>query len=83
MYKKILVPLDGSKRAEMILPHVEDLAGIYQAEIILLNSIEHFFSANGEGIFVEFSIDDFNREQYEAHFYLNKIAVNFAGKNIK
>lgn len=26
MYKKILVPLDGSKRAEMILPHVEDLA---------------------------------------------------------
>jgi len=26
MYKKILVPLDGSKRAEIILPHVEELA---------------------------------------------------------
>jgi nucleotide-binding universal stress UspA family protein len=26
MYKKILVPLDGSKRAEAILPHVKDLA---------------------------------------------------------
>jgi nucleotide-binding universal stress UspA family protein len=55
MYKKILVPLDGSIRAEMILPHAEDLAGRYQAEVILLNSIEHYFSANGEGIFIEFS----------------------------
>ena len=26
MYHKILVPLDGSKRAEKILPHVEELA---------------------------------------------------------
>jgi nucleotide-binding universal stress UspA family protein len=26
MYHKILVPLDGSKRAERILPHVEELA---------------------------------------------------------
>jgi nucleotide-binding universal stress UspA family protein len=26
MYKTILVPLDGSKRAEAILPHVEELA---------------------------------------------------------
>ena len=24
MYKTILVPLDGSKRAEAILPHVEE-----------------------------------------------------------
>jgi nucleotide-binding universal stress UspA family protein len=29
MYNTILVPLDGSKRAEAILPHVEDLAGRY------------------------------------------------------
>jgi nucleotide-binding universal stress UspA family protein len=83
MYEKILVPLDGSKRAEMILPHVEDMASRYQAEVILLNSIEHFFSPNGEGIFIEFSIDDFNREQYEAYFYLRKIAEDFAGKKIK
>ena len=25
MYKKVLVPLDGSKRAESILPHVQAL----------------------------------------------------------
>jgi nucleotide-binding universal stress UspA family protein len=36
MYKKILVPLDGSKRAESILPHVEGLARCLDAEVILL-----------------------------------------------
>ncbi len=37
MYKKILVPLDGSKLAECVLPHVEELAqsGVVK-EIVLL-----------------------------------------------
>lgn len=36
MYKKILVPLDGSQRAEAILPHVENLAYCTGAQLILL-----------------------------------------------
>ena len=36
MYKKILVPLDGSMRAEAILPHVESLALRLKASVILL-----------------------------------------------
>jgi nucleotide-binding universal stress UspA family protein len=36
MYKKILVPLDGSKRAESIIPQVEELANCLDAEVILL-----------------------------------------------
>jgi nucleotide-binding universal stress UspA family protein len=36
MYKKILVPLDGSLRAEAILPHVESLALRLKADISLL-----------------------------------------------
>ena len=41
MYKKILVPLDGSKLAECVLPHVEKLAesGVAK-EIILLRVCE-------------------------------------------
>jgi hypothetical protein len=31
MYNKILVPLDGSARAEDILPHVMELASKYQS----------------------------------------------------
>ncbi len=36
MYQTILVPLDGSKRAEAILPHVEEMAVRYGAKVILL-----------------------------------------------
>lgn len=36
MYRKILVPLDGSARAEAILPHVENMATRYEAGVILL-----------------------------------------------
>lgn len=40
MYKTLLAPLDGSKRAEKILPHVEDLAMRFEAGIILLRVVE-------------------------------------------
>ena len=36
MYRKILVPLDGSPRSETILPHVEILAMNLRSRIILL-----------------------------------------------
>jgi len=36
MYKKILVPLDGSKVAEGVLPHAKSLAYSEGAELILL-----------------------------------------------
>ncbi|MBI5945913.1 MAG: universal stress protein [Chloroflexi bacterium] len=37
MYKKILVPLDGSQLAEAVLPHVQALANSEGAEIVLLS----------------------------------------------
>jgi len=40
MYKTILVPLDGSKRAEAILPHVENLALSLNAKVILFKVAE-------------------------------------------
>jgi len=36
MYASILVPLDGSQRAEKILPHVAEMAKRCGAEVILL-----------------------------------------------
>ena len=36
MYRKILVPLDGSDLAEAVLPHVEMLAKADGGEVILL-----------------------------------------------
>lgn len=40
MYKTILVPLDGSHRAETILAHAEALAKAFGAKIVLLQVIE-------------------------------------------
>lgn len=39
MYKKILVPLDGSARAEKILSHVEGIALQNQATVILIQVV--------------------------------------------
>ena len=40
MYKTILVPLDGSKRAESILSHVETLARSFKGTVIFFVDIE-------------------------------------------
>lgn len=36
MVRSILIPMDGSQRAEMVLPPAEDLAHRYNAELILV-----------------------------------------------
>jgi nucleotide-binding universal stress UspA family protein len=40
MYDTILVPLDGSKRAETIINHVTELAQKFNSKLILLTVIE-------------------------------------------
>ncbi|ACZ62200.1 MULTISPECIES: universal stress protein [Dehalococcoides] len=41
MYKKILVPLDGSKVAEGVLPHAKALAFSEGSQILLLNVVSN------------------------------------------
>lgn len=41
MYKKILVPLDGSELSEAILPHVSKLAKSMGAHVVLLRVVPH------------------------------------------
>jgi len=38
MFKKILVPMDGPAWEAKVLPHVEDLAKAFQAEVTLFNT---------------------------------------------
>ena len=40
MYNTILVPLDGSKRAEALLPQVEELAQQCNAKVLLVQVLE-------------------------------------------
>ncbi len=41
MYKKILVPLDGSAFSEVVLPHVEDIAARMEAEVVLVRVVQY------------------------------------------
>jgi nucleotide-binding universal stress UspA family protein len=40
MYEKILIPLDGSELAEIVLPFAEELAGALDSEVILIHVSE-------------------------------------------
>lgn len=50
MYKRILVPLDGSKLAEGVLPEVRDLANALNAEVVLMRVTPSAESLLGHGL---------------------------------
>jgi nucleotide-binding universal stress UspA family protein len=89
MYQTILVPLDGSVRAEHILPHVENLAIQYKSKVILLQVMEplqiaspsmHMTSALTDTI--KESLKDFNRRYEENNAYLSGRHGEFREKGI-
>jgi nucleotide-binding universal stress UspA family protein len=89
MYNKILVPLDGSKLAESVLPHVERLAACSPgAEVMLVSVTERVsgFTAvddpnqpSGEQLIPE----AVGKEERQARKYLDRIAKPLADKGIK
>jgi len=83
MYKKILVPLDGSKRAESILPYVEDLAHCFGSQVILLHVVEPCFSSLGPHS-TQLDFDNKLNEQrvLEARKYLAGLQGEFREKKI-
>ena len=89
MYQTILVPLDGSARAEHILPHVENLAIQYKSKVIFLQVMEplqivnpslHVTSALTDTI--KESLKDFNRRYEEINTYLSGCLGEFREKGI-
>ena len=83
MYRKILVPLDGSKRAEKILPHVEELARRYKAKVIFLQVIENKVVPTPEGAFISLTDQDFEQAIKQAETHLAGIKGEFREKNIE
>ena len=81
MYHKILVPLDGSKRAERILPHVEELARRYKAKVIFLQVVESKAISTPEAAFI-LSDQEFDQAKKRAETHLSGIQGEFREKNI-
>lgn len=67
MYKKILVPLDGSQLAECVLPHVEAVAKASQVqEVVFVRVIEPFRQPGGDYIISEKEIARIDAEHKAA-----------------
>ena len=57
MFKKILVPLDGSELAERVIPYVGRLARSSHAQVVLLNAIHPpFFHTADARVVLSFTI---------------------------
>ncbi len=90
MYKKILVPLDGSELAECVLPHVESIAkgcGVETVTFVRVAEPIHMPYAGDEGYSI--SAKELERMESEsraaAKNYLNQLMnrVKYDGINIQ
>ena len=82
MYEKILVPLDGSKRAEMIRPHVRELASRFQATVILIKVVEYIYADGIGETYTRISEKDFNAKLKRNELYLDGVASKLRNKGI-
>ena len=82
MYDTILVPLDGSRRAEAILPHVEGVARSMGAKVLLLTAVEHKVFVDAEGIRSQIDEGDYERRTKEANAYLENLETGIRAKDI-
>ncbi len=92
MYKRILVPLDGSKRAERILTHMQELAAKEHATVIFLYVIEPAALTFSPGISMMVAPPPQELENYwktlraaetDGEKYLKKQTAALAKKKIK
>jgi len=89
MYKKILVPLDGSKLAECALPYAEALAkGCDTEEVILVSVTERFqgyraFEDPSHPLGQRLAPEAVGKKETQAQKYLDRIAKAMEAKGIK
>ncbi len=98
MYEKIVVPLDGSKLAESILPHIEKLAkGLDTGEVILVSVTERLAGTTGVKPRISLTYPEeglshpepmtqipvtLGKKQRQAESYLNRIAGRLSKKRV-
>lgn len=77
MFKKILVPLDGSALAEAVMPEVTELATSQGAEVVLLRVALAHTPPGADQIEAQvYAVE-------EAERYLAEVESRFAGRGIK
>jgi nucleotide-binding universal stress UspA family protein len=89
MYKKILVPLDGSKLAECAIPYAEALAKGCDTEKLILVSVTErvqgyrVFEEPSQPLGQRLAPEAFGKKEKQAQKYLGRIAKAMEAKGIK
>jgi nucleotide-binding universal stress UspA family protein len=81
MYKKILVPLDGSELAKKALDHAEKLAETFDSEIILFQVVPFMPIYGTPELMPPFIIDEKQKE--EAERYLTNLSEELKKRGFK
>ena len=82
MYKRALVPLDGSPVAETIIPFILEIAGPLDMEVVLLRVVEPIPPVAIEGS-RHIEMEDIELRCTDAEEYLAPIAVELRNKGVK
>lgn len=81
MYKKILVPLDGSERAKKALEEAEMVAKCFDAEIVLLEVVPFLPIYGSPELVTPLIVDEKQKEAAER--YLSNLAQELRGKGLR
>ncbi|MFO7995571.1 MAG: universal stress protein [Dehalococcoidia bacterium] len=89
MFKRILVPLDGSELAEAALPYAEELAKCCDTEEVILVSVTEriqgyrAFEDPSEPLGQQLTPEAVGKKEKQAQRYLSRIAEPMEAKGIK
>ena len=82
MYKRVLVPVDGSEVAEAIVPFVLEIAGPLDLDVTLVRVNQPIAPLAIEGT-RRFEVEDIERRREETLAYLAGIAAELRAKGIR
>jgi nucleotide-binding universal stress UspA family protein len=83
VYKKILVPLDGSERAEAILPHVTQIAACGDTRVFLMQVVEAVTVMPAATVEIQLDVEGFMQRTGEAAEYLHRIEKQLGGHGLE
>lgn len=84
MYQTILAPLDGSTRAEKILPYVEELAHKFGSKVILMQIVEPVVAVVAPyDVVPMYYAEELDRRTNEAKNYLAALEKQWGEKGIE
>ncbi|MCK4362898.1 MAG: universal stress protein [Dehalococcoidia bacterium] len=82
---KVLVPLDGSKESEAVIPHISELASKLKAEVVLFQVVApayFVYSIPGEAVQKLYSPEEMDKIKTKSEGYLDTVGAELRDKGI-